>query len=156
GNTLDSRSISAFSSGGWVVWNLSGHVTLRLTTTAGPNAAVSGIFFSPPAAPDFSVSATPSKQNVLQGSSTPYTVNVSSVAGFTGTVNLSASGLPTGATATFNPASISNSGASTLIVSTTPATPGGAYNLTVTGANGSLSHSAQATLAVNVVVPAAA
>ena len=45
----------------WLLWNLSGHVTIRVTRTGGANAVVSGIFFN---LPDFNVSVTPSKQTV--------------------------------------------------------------------------------------------
>jgi hypothetical protein len=45
GAVLDSRSVSGFVSGDYLVWNLSGHVTIRVTKTAGYNAVVSGIFF---------------------------------------------------------------------------------------------------------------
>jgi hypothetical protein len=76
--------------------------------------------------------------------------------GFTGTVNFSASGLPTGATASFSPASVAGSGSVTMTVTAGAATPGGAYNILVTGASGSLSHSATVALVVSVPVPAAA
>ncbi len=50
-NVLDSRSLTDMSGGVWVVWNLSGHVQLRLTGTAGPNAVLNGLFFSTSASP---------------------------------------------------------------------------------------------------------
>jgi hypothetical protein len=46
GNMLDTRSISAFSGGQYLVWNVSGHVTIRLTPTSGGNAVSSGLFFN--------------------------------------------------------------------------------------------------------------
>ena len=42
---LDSRSVSSFNNGQYVVWNISGHVKFRVTRTAGLNAVVSGVFF---------------------------------------------------------------------------------------------------------------
>jgi hypothetical protein len=45
GNVLDSRSVTNFGGGIWVVWNVSGHVQLRGTRTAGSNAVLSGMFF---------------------------------------------------------------------------------------------------------------
>jgi len=42
---LDTRSASSFVNGEYLVWNVGGHVTFRLTPTAGPNAVVSGVFF---------------------------------------------------------------------------------------------------------------
>jgi hypothetical protein len=45
GAVLESRSISGFGSGVYLVWNLSGHVLIRVTRTGGANAVLSGIFF---------------------------------------------------------------------------------------------------------------
>lgn len=42
---LDARSISGFSSGVYLVWNVTGNVRITVTATAGPNAAISGVFF---------------------------------------------------------------------------------------------------------------
>jgi uncharacterized delta-60 repeat protein len=45
-HVLDTRMISRFSGGQYLVWNLSGHVTIRVTNTnPNVNAVVSGIFF---------------------------------------------------------------------------------------------------------------
>jgi hypothetical protein len=45
GAVLDTRSISGFTNGQYLVWNVSGHVTFKLTSTGGANAVVSGVFF---------------------------------------------------------------------------------------------------------------
>jgi hypothetical protein len=43
---LDSRSVSSFVNGLYLVWNLSGHVVVRITNTNPPsNAVLSGLFF---------------------------------------------------------------------------------------------------------------
>jgi hypothetical protein len=55
---LDSRNISGFSSGQYLIWNLSGHVKLRVTKTTG-NAVVSGLFFQPIASPPPTPTPTP-------------------------------------------------------------------------------------------------
>src|SRR5581483_1102285 len=101
---------------------------------------------------DFTVSTTPASQTVSAGGGTNYTVTIGNNNGFSGTVALTAAGLPTGATAVFNPTSINSLGSSTLTVSTTPSTPAGTNNLTITGTSGSLSHNATVTL---IVTPAA-
>jgi subtilisin family serine protease len=44
-NVLDTRTASNFAGGQYLVWNLSGHVTVRITATAILSAVVSGIFF---------------------------------------------------------------------------------------------------------------
>ena len=101
------------------------------------------------ASPSFTLSASPSTQTVTAGSNTSYAISVAPVNGFTGTVSLTASGLPTGASGTFNPSSIGGgSGSSTLSVSTTSSTAAGSYTLTVTGTSGSLTEKTTATLTV--------
>lgn len=69
--------------------------------------------------------------------------------GFTGTVTFSVSGLPTGASGSFNPTSVSGSGTSTLTVTTSTTTPPGSYPLTITGTSGTLVHSTSVTLVVS-------
>src|SRR5258708_33019584 len=62
------------------------------------------------AKPDFGVSASPSSQVTTQGNSAVYTLTLTPSGGFAGSVSLSVSGLPSGATATFtsNPVSITS------------------------------------------------
>jgi hypothetical protein len=43
---LDSQTITKFKSGRYLVWNVSGHVTIRVTNTGKPDAVESGIFFN--------------------------------------------------------------------------------------------------------------
>ena len=45
---LDSQNLSSFQNGTYLVWNLSGHVILRVTNTSPVNAVISGLFFDPP------------------------------------------------------------------------------------------------------------
>jgi hypothetical protein len=42
---LDTRSISAFTNGLYLVWNVTGHVHISATMNAGGNAVISGVFF---------------------------------------------------------------------------------------------------------------
>jgi hypothetical protein len=109
-----------------------------LTVNAAPN-------------PDFAISASPSSLTVTQGTGGTSTVSVTPSNGFADTVNLSASGLPAGATASFSPSSIaSGGGSSTLTLGTSTSTPAGTYTVTVTGtdAAGSPSHAVALTLTV--------
>jgi hypothetical protein len=46
GAVLDTRTITAFSNGVYLVWTIGGHVTFRVTNTGSPNAVVSGLFFN--------------------------------------------------------------------------------------------------------------
>jgi len=100
-------------------------------------------------APDFTLSAAPSSQTVVQGNSTTYTATVGAVNGFTGTVTFSASGLPTGANASFNPPTITTSGSSAMTVTTASSTPTGSYTLTITGTSGTTIHTTTVSLTVN-------
>lgn len=45
GVVLDSRTIAGFSGGQYLVWNIAGHVALRVVKVNGANAVVSGVFF---------------------------------------------------------------------------------------------------------------
>jgi hypothetical protein len=47
---LDSRNVSNFVNGQYLVWNLSGHVVLNITNTGSPNAVISGLYFDVPGA----------------------------------------------------------------------------------------------------------
>jgi len=98
--------------------------------------------------PDFSVAATPSSRTVPPGTGTSYSVSVTPSNGFSGNVTFNVSGLPSGATPTFSPSSVTGSGSSTLSVSTSNSTTPGSYPLTLTATSGSLTHTAQITLDV--------
>ena len=101
-----------------------------------------------PPAPNFTIAATPASQTVTAGVGTSYTATVTPSNGFTGTVNFSVSGLPSGASASFNPTSVTGSGSSSMSVSTSTTTPNGTYTLTITGTSGTLVHSTTITLIV--------
>ncbi|MEU0881452.1 M28 family metallopeptidase [Lentzea sp. NPDC005914] len=96
---------------------------------------------------DFSVAVSPTSGSVAAGSSVQATVSTQTTSGSAQSVQLSASGLPSGATASFNPASVTTGGNSTLTISTTASTPSGTYPVTVTAA-GSVSHTATYSLTV--------
>ena len=130
-----------------VVWGsnqLAGPAFFGFAQWTTQNFAVST---GPVSVPDFSMSVTPASQTVGVGSGTSYTVSITPTGGFSGPVVLSVDGLPAGATGTFTPNPAT--GSSTLAVTTATTTPNGTYPLTVRGVNGTLSHSAPATLVVN-------
>jgi len=96
--------------------------------------------------PDFTLSASPSSRSVPRGGGTAvYTATVTPVGGFSGTVQLTVSGLPVGSSASFNPSSLS-SGNSTLTVLVPASVQRGTYTLTITGASGALRHTVTVTL----------
>ena len=98
---------------------------------------------------DFSLSATPASRTVVPGGSTSYTATVAPVNGFTGTVIFSVTGLPSGATGTFSPASVATSGSTTLNVTTNAATAPGSYTLTIRGTSGPHTRTVDVTLVVS-------
>ncbi len=99
--------------------------------------------------PDFSISASPTSRTVRHGSSTYYTVAVTPSGGFNSAVTFGVSGLPSGATTSFSPTSVTGSGNTRMTVKTRSNTPRGSYTLTVTGTGGSLTHSTTVSLTVN-------
>lgn len=102
--------------------------------------------------PDFTVAGTPSSQNVQQGKSVSFTVNVNSTNGFTGTVGLAVSGVPTGSTGTVSPTSVDLAAGSAKSAALTFAagksTPLGAYTLTLTGTSGKKVHTATVSVTI--------
>jgi len=96
---------------------------------------------------DFSISATPSSLTVAQGNHGSSTISTAVTSGSASTVNLTVSGIPTGATASFNPTSVTAGNSSTLTVSAGSASPG-VYSLTVTGTSSSATHLTPLTLTV--------
>ncbi|MEV7027627.1 hypothetical protein AB0O00_36550, partial [Kitasatospora sp. NPDC093558] len=97
---------------------------------------------------DFSLALNPTSGSAVVGSSATTTVSTATTSGTAQSVNLTASGLPTGATAAFSPASVTSGGSSTLTVTTAASTPFGTYPITVTGTGASATHTATYTLTV--------
>ncbi|MCM3903757.1 MAG: PQQ-dependent sugar dehydrogenase [Pyrinomonadaceae bacterium] len=102
--------------------------------------------------PNFSLTVTPSSRSVIPGDSAVYSVTVTPLAGFTGIVALGTTGLPSGAGASFNPASINitdaTSKTSTLTISTSASTPLANYTVNITGTAGMIMNSVPVTLRV--------
>jgi len=99
------------------------------------------------ATPDFTLSDAPGSASVTQGGSATSTISVTDSGGFTGSVALSASGLPSGVTASFSPASTTS--ASTLTLTASASATTGPATITITGTSGSLSHTTSLALTVN-------
>ncbi|MDE3097867.1 MAG: RICIN domain-containing protein [Verrucomicrobiota bacterium] len=127
----------------------SGNYTATYINSCGDSSSDTFVITVSGGSPDFSITAGPSSQTVTAGSGTSYTTSIGSINNFSGSVSLSVSGLPSGASAGFNPTSVSGSGNSTLSVSTASSTPAGTYTLTITGTSGSLTHSTSVSLTVN-------
>ena len=85
---------------------------------------------------EFSLTANPTSQSIVAGASGAYTISVSPLNGFTGTVTLNASASNTNVVASFDNTTITGgSGSATLTVSTSTSTPGGNVTITVTASD---------------------
>jgi subtilase family serine protease len=107
--------------------------------------------YAPVTTPDFSITASPSTQTVLQGDSATYVITVTPLNGFADDVYLSVSGLPAGANGVFSPNPTADS--SSLSVTTSTSTLAGTYSLTITGVSGSLTRTTTVTLVVSPPTP---
>jgi hypothetical protein len=115
-------------------------VSLTVTTTP------------PPPPNDFSISATPTSLSLQQGASGTSSIKTTVTSGSAGTVTLTVSGAPSGASASVSPTSVTAGGSSTLTVNAGTAAVGN-YTITVTGAEGSTTHSATVSLTVTSAPP---
>ena len=96
--------------------------------------------------PSFTLSDSPGSVTITQGGSGTSTVTVTDVGGFTGSVTLAASGLPSGVTAAFGTNPTTGTSVLTLTASATATT--GAATVTVTGTSGSLTATTSIALTV--------
>src|SRR5215471_10642863 len=130
-----------------------GAATVTVTGTSGSltHTATLILTVSPNQQQNFSLSASPASVSVAQGGTSSSTVTVTPSGGFTGSVALSANGLPSGVTASFNPASTTGTSTVTFTATSTAAT--GTANVTITGTSGTLSHTTTISLTVTVVQP---
>jgi hypothetical protein len=125
-----------------------GPATITVTGTSGSTVQTTNISLTVNPPQNFSLSAAPGLLSVTQGSSSsPATITVNPTGGFTGSVALTASGLPSGVTAAFNPATTTSTSALTLTASGS-ATSGPA-TVTVTGTSGSMVQTTNLNLTVN-------
>jgi hypothetical protein len=142
--------------GSTVSVGLSGPVYAGLAVTAQDNTKLNTAVFDhvsitgPDATSgiaDFLVAASPAAQTVTAGSSGSSTAQITAENGFTGVVNLSVTGLPAGATAVFNPASVTGGGTAALTISAATGTAG-TYSLNVAGISGTARRIAPLTLTI--------
>ncbi len=123
-----------------------GAATLTITATSGSISAKATLALTVAPLPSFSLASSASNVNVAAGATGTATVTVNRLGGFSGTVALTASGLPTGVTAAFNPASTTATSTLTLTASNTAALK--ASQFTVMGTSGSLTATVPMTVTV--------
>jgi subtilase family serine protease len=140
-STSNSSYVPAFGTGtGWDFATGIGSVNAANLVNGWPGAGASA---------NYSLSSSPGSVSENQGASVTTTVTVTPQNGFTGSVALSASGLPSGVTASFSPAS--TTGTSTLTLAASSAAATGTSTITITGTSGSLTQTASVSLTVNAV-----
>ena len=97
---------------------------------------------------DFSVAITPATPSIVQGASAAVAVATKVTSGSAASVSLSVSGLPSGVTGSFSPASVTAGQSSTLTLSAATSAAVASASFTVTGTAGSTSHAAGGTVSV--------
>ena len=153
-----------WSAGAWPGSNLSQQVTLtgtRLTVVVGTNntsgdstpIAFLGVAQGVPS-PQFTISAAPPSLTIAQGNQQKSTITTFVSGGFNSAITLSASGVPAGATVSFNPNPIPAPGAGTSAMTVTVGsnTPVGIYPIAVTGSGGGIKQTTIVTLKVTVTL----
>jgi hypothetical protein len=98
-----------------------GYYMLFLMNTAGVPSVASFVQVAPH--PDFSVTVSPPQNAITPGISTDYLVLTVPSGGFTGTVNLSVTGLPSGINATLGASSVAQRASTTLNLDTSTLKP---------------------------------
>jgi uncharacterized protein (TIGR03382 family) len=99
-------------------------------------------------ADDFSISLSPASSALSRGAATTYAVSTALVSGAARSIALSASGLPSGVTASFSPASISAGQSSTLTLTASSSAALGTATFSATGVSSAATHSASASVTV--------
>ena len=123
-----------------------GTVTVTITGTSGTLTNTMPLSLTVNAPPSFSLSASPNAVTITQSGQGTSTITITPLNGFSGSVTLSASGLPNGVTAAFSPNPATSSGTLTLTASATAAT--GTVAVTITGTSGALTKTTTLSLAV--------
>ena len=101
------------------------------------------------------VTSSPDNQTVAPGFPATFTVFVSPSAGFgTDTVSFSTAGLPSGATVTFNPPTLTGSGSTTLTITPAAGSPTGQYPIEVFAQDGGNIFAGIVSVTVNPATPA--
>jgi hypothetical protein len=138
--TTSNLTLSATSAAG------TGTFTVTVTGVSGTLSSKATVTLTVNVAGNYTLSASPSNLIVAQGTKSTSTISINPLNGFNGSVSLSAAGLPSGVTATFNPNSTSTTSTLTLTASSTAAL--GTLTVTITGASGGMSRSTTVSLTV--------
>ncbi len=142
---------------GWtnVSWNGGGTAATQLKAWLDPDNTGTQSFDGRDGAP-FTLAVDPSTVGVCAtAASTDIGLTIGSTPGFSGLVDLSASGAPTGSTTAFAPATVAAPGTSTLTVGGLAGATAGNYNLAITGTSGADSVTRTVPFALSSAAPVA-
>ncbi|HEU5271758.1 MAG TPA: hypothetical protein VFU36_17665 [Jatrophihabitans sp.] len=93
-----------------------------------------------PVTNDFALSANPSAVTIAPGNAADVTIGSTVTSGVAQSIPLTATGLPAGATATFNPSTITAGASSTMTITVAAGTPPSSSTVAVTGTGSSAIH----------------
>jgi subtilase family serine protease len=124
-----------------------GTVTITITGTSGALSHSTTLSLTVTAAPNLALSASPSSLSLARAGHVASIITVTPQNGFTGSASLSASGLPHGVTASFNPTSTATT--STLTLSANSKATTGTFTITIHGASVTLTAKTTITLSVH-------
>ncbi len=127
---------------------LPGTYPIEIRGVSGTLLHVTSTFITVQSSQTFTISATPGTQTATQTGVAGYTVLINTNQSFSGSISLSATGLPSGANASFNPGTITNSGVAGVTIATS-STPIGNYPITIRATDGVTTRTAAALLIVN-------
>ncbi|WP_406664894.1 S8 family serine peptidase [Gallaecimonas sp. GXIMD1310] len=118
------------------------------TTVSGKRLNLKAALDAADPTPGFSVSLSPASQQIIAGDTASYSLDVGSIADWTGTVNFTVSSSPALPGVSLSASSASPGDTLTLTVPTSSDTDWGLYQLTVSGDNGDMQREVSATLSV--------
>jgi endoglucanase len=128
-----------------------GTSTVTIKGTSGSVTATTTILLTVNPSSSFTLAPSASTLSITQGKTATGTITVTDVGGFTGSVTLAASGLPSGVTAAWSTNPTTTSSVLTLTASSTATT--GAFTVTIKGTSGSVTATTTITLTVNPSSP---
>src|SRR5277367_5076518 len=122
-------------------------LTVMALTAASCRGGSTGQQPPPPPSPDFGISTNSQSLMLTQGTSTTVQVSITALHGFTGTVSVTISGLPSGVTASpSSPFNVTPGTPETVILTASGSAGLGSFPLSFQGTSGNLQHSVPATL----------
>ena len=131
----------------------SGTYPITVKGTGGGLTRTTGYTLTVQAPFDFSLSVNPTSGTVTAGDSVTASLTATLVSGTSTAVTFDASGLPSGASASFAPSQCVPTCTSTITIATSSSTPSGTYPITVSAMGGGLTRTTGYTLTVQPLPP---